>query len=229
MLIENIFEFKPLIGNNILLSNPYGSVYKIHGCISQPENIIISENDYREFEKKYELIRAQLLSLFIHNSIIFLGYNVGDDNIRNLLKTIFTYVKPNSILAEKIKNNFLLIEYDEGSNNKDVHDHDIVLESNTTIRVNKIKTDDYIAIYEALASIQLPVSTMDIRKVQSIVKEIYEGGSIQVNIIDDIESLKNSEKVIAIGNVNRISYDYQRQCEIMSNYFKIIDEDNSQL
>src|SRR5690625_3071573 len=28
--IEDIFEFNPLIGNEILLSNTYGSVYKIH-------------------------------------------------------------------------------------------------------------------------------------------------------------------------------------------------------
>ena len=66
-MIEEIFSFNPLIGNNILLSNPYGSVYKIHGCVSQPDKIIISEKDYQEFEKKYELIRAQLLSLSLHS------------------------------------------------------------------------------------------------------------------------------------------------------------------
>ncbi len=39
--IESCFGFNPLIGNDILLSNPYGSVYKVHGCITQPEKIII--------------------------------------------------------------------------------------------------------------------------------------------------------------------------------------------
>lgn len=48
-LVENIFEFNPLIGNNILLSNPYGSVYKIHGCVSDPNNIIITGEDYANF------------------------------------------------------------------------------------------------------------------------------------------------------------------------------------
>lgn len=34
-MLEDIFDFKPLIGNDILLSNPYGSLYKIHGmCFS---------------------------------------------------------------------------------------------------------------------------------------------------------------------------------------------------
>ena len=81
-LIEHIFEFNKLIGNNILLSNPYGSIYKIHGCSTEPEKIIITEKDYQQFDLKYELIRAQLLSLFIHHPIIFIGYSVGDNNIK---------------------------------------------------------------------------------------------------------------------------------------------------
>jgi len=52
--IEEIFNFNPLIGNDILLSNPYGSVYKIHGCISEQNQIIFTENDYKLFLEKYE-------------------------------------------------------------------------------------------------------------------------------------------------------------------------------
>ena len=80
--IETTFDFNPLMGNDILLSNPYGSVYKIHGCVSDAAKIIITVDDYGKFNDRYELIRAQLLSLFIHNPIIFLGYNIGDENIK---------------------------------------------------------------------------------------------------------------------------------------------------
>ena len=83
-LIENLFEFNPLIGNQILLSNPYGSIYKIHGCISQPDKIVLTSEDYNKFNTSYELIRAQLLSLFIHNPIIFLGYSINDETIRDI-------------------------------------------------------------------------------------------------------------------------------------------------
>lgn len=184
--IETLFEFRPLIGNDILLSNPYGSVYKIHGCISDPSKILITNEDYINFESKYELIRAQLLSLFIHNPIIFLGYSIGDDNIKYLLKTIFTYVEPNSIEAEKIRENFLLVEYDAGSTNLETTEHDIDLEGFSTIRINKIKTDAFATIYKALANLILPISAMDIRKVQNIVREIYAGGEIQVTITEDL-------------------------------------------
>ena len=120
--VEETFEFQPLIGNDILLSNPYGSVYKIHGCVTDPLKIIITEDDYEKFDSKYELIRAQLLSIFIHNPIVFIGYGIGDENIKNLLKTIFTYVEPNSDDASRIRDNFLLVEYEEGSSSHDIYE-----------------------------------------------------------------------------------------------------------
>jgi hypothetical protein len=227
--IEDIFDFKPLIGNEILLSNPYGSVYKIHGCVKDPSKIIITEDDYKVFDERYELIRAQLLSLFIHNPIIFLGYNIGDNNIKGILKTIFTYVNPNTSQAEKIRKNFLLVEHDEGSQNTEVTDHDIDMSGFSTIRINKIKTDNYLEIYKNLANLNLPVSAMDIRKVQNVVKEIYAGGNIEVSITEDVDALDNGQKVLAIGSLKTIKYDFQTTSELMENYFKIIDESNHQL
>lgn len=228
-LVEDIFEFNPLIGNDILLSNPYGSVYKIHGCVSKTQDIIITQDDYIRFEQKHELIRAQLLSLFTHNPIIFIGYSVSDVNIRKLLKTIFTYVEPNTELASKIKSNFLLIEYEQGSTNTTINDYDVLLDNDVTIRINKLKTDNYLSVYKELSNLRLAVSAMDIRKVQSIVNEIYSGGEINVKIVDDIETLRNEDKVLAIGSKQRIRYEYQRPHEMIQNYFKIIEEDNSQL
>lgn len=193
--LEQYFEFSPLIGNDILLSNPYGSVYKIHGCVDHPTKIIISESDYEAFFARYELIRAQLLSLFIHNPIVFIGYSVSDENIKALLRTIFTYVKPNSDHAKKIRENFLLIEYEAGSDSTDIAEHDIDLEGfSSTIRINKIKTDNFAAVYEAISGLTLPVTAMDVRKVQNIVKEIFAGGEIKVTITEDLDTLKTAIK-----------------------------------
>lgn len=228
-LIEHLFEFDKLIGNDILLSNPYGSVYKIHGCISNPDKIIITDNDYKYFDEKYDLIRAQLLSLFVHNPIIFLGYGVGDENIKKILKTLFTYVEPNSELAIKIRNNFLLVEYQKGLDNDIITEHDIDIDGFSTIRINKIKTDNFTNIYKSLSSIHLPISAMDVRKVQSVVKEIYSGGEIKVTITEDLDTLKNGAKILAIGSSKTISYQYQSKSELMTNYFKIIDESNTQI
>lgn len=213
--IEDIFEFNSLIGNEILLSNPYGSVYKIHGCVKYPDKIIITHDDYEKFEKRYELIRAQLLSLFIHNPIIFLGYSVSDDNIKKLLKTIFSYVNPTTDEAEKIRNNFLLVEHAKGSQNIRITDHDIDIEGFPTIRINKLKTDNFLALYQELSDLILPISAMDIRKVQSIVGDIYKGNTgIQVNITENIDDLSNDEKVLVVGSDKTVNYIFHTTSEI---------------
>lgn len=228
--IEDIFEFNSLIGNEILLSNPYGSVYKIHGCVKWPDKIIITHDDYENFEERYELIRAQLLSLFIHNPIIFLGYSVSDDNIKKLLKTIFSYVDASTDEAEKIRDNFLLVEHDEGSQNTTITDHDIDIEGFSTIRINKLKTDNFLALYKELSDLILPISAMDIRKVQSIVGDIYKGNTgIRVNITENIDDLSNDEKVLVVGSDKTVNYTFHTTSEIMEKYFKIIDEANYQL
>ncbi|WP_419803548.1 SIR2 family protein [Mucilaginibacter sp.] len=228
-LIEETFEFNKLIGNDILLSNPYGSVYKIHGCTTDAGKMIITADDYIRFSEKYELIRAQLLSLFIHNPIIFIGYRIGDENIKSILKTIFTYIEPNSDQAKKIRENFLLVEYEADSNSEEITEHDIDMEGFSTIRINKIKTDNFTAIYQALSNLHLSISALDIRKVQTIVKEIYSGGNIAVKITEDLDSIKNSERILAIGTDKTIQYQYLTSSETISNYFKIIDESNSQV
>lgn len=228
-MIEEMFSFNPLIGNDILLSNPYGSVYKIHGCVTVPNKIIITENDYKNFEERYELIRAQLLSLFIHNPIIFIGYNIGDKNIKDILKTIFSYVDYSSEKSKRIRDNFLLVEYEKDSTNTEVVEHDIDIEGYPTIRINKLKTDDFTTLYRSLANLSLPVSAMDIRKVQNVVRDIYAGGEIKVSITEDLDTLKNSDKVLVVGSKNTIKYEFQTISEMMVNYFQIIDESNSQL
>ncbi|OLR59425.1 hypothetical protein BHF70_07200 [Anaerostipes sp. 494a] len=90
----------------------------------------------------------------------------------------------------------MLVEYEENSDNLEVTDHDIDVEGFSTIRINKIKTDNYAEIYSSIAKLQLPVSAMDIRKIQTAVKEIYFGGCIKVSITNDLDELENVDKVM---------------------------------
>lgn len=228
-LIEAMFDFNPLVGNDILLSNPYGSVYKIHGCASKVASLIITENDYTNFNERYELIRAQLLSLFIHNPIIFLGYSVSDENIKSILRTIFSYVEPNTEQASKIRDNFLLVEYQSGSQSTEVIEHDIDIEGQATIRINKIKTDNFSELYRNIGDLRLQASAMDIRKVQSVFMNIVAGGEIKVKITEDLDSLENSEKILAIGSEKSINYSYHNAPSILADYFEIIEESNFQV
>lgn len=224
--VEDNLGFSPLVGNNIILSNPYGSVYKIHGSIVSPESLVITKEDYENFNIGNELIKAQLISLFIHNPIIFLGYGMNDDDIKAILETIFKYVSPNSKEAKLIQQNFLLVEYEKGLKNVQVEDYSITLQQNNSIRINKLVTDDFSSIYISIANLKLPITVMDIRKVETVIRKILVAESddaIQVRITDDIDSLENKDTILAIGSEKTIKYEYLSTNEMSKQYFDIID------
>lgn len=219
--IEENLGFTPIIGNNVILKNPYGSVYKIHGTIKSPESIIITEEDYEKFEIQYDLIKSVLIYSFIHNPIIFLGYSIQDRNIQNLLQTIFQYIKYDSDIGKKIRNNFLIVEYnnEEDKDNLTVLPYDLKFDS-TTISINKIKTNRFKDIYDAISNLQLPISAMDVKKVKNVLYNLETGGTMKVHIEDNIEELDPKDKIIAIGSANSIQYSYKPINDIIKNYLK---------
>ena len=57
----------------------------------------------------------------------------------------------------------------------EILDHDIDIHG-YPLRINKLRTDNYIELYRALESLSLPVSTYEIRRVLDNVKDITSGG-----------------------------------------------------
>ena len=181
--VEDHLGFTPLLGNDILLSNPYQSVYKIHGSVTDPSNMVLTREDYDLFNHRYELIQAQLISLFIHNPIVFLGYSINDANIQKLLSVIFSYVDRNSDLGRKVAENFLCVQYERDSENINIQEetfHMRLGEREADIPINVLKTDKFIALYDALSNLQLPVEAIHLKRVEHAFHRIKLGGEIAV-------------------------------------------------
>lgn len=63
-------------------------IYKIHGSITRPGNIVLTSADYDEFAQKRKYLSAKLLTLFVEYPVLFLGYSIQDQNIRSILGDI---------------------------------------------------------------------------------------------------------------------------------------------
>lgn len=228
--VEDHLGFTPLLGNDILLSNPYQSVYKIHGSVTDPSNMVLTREDYDLFNHRYELIQAQLISLFIHNPIVFLGYSINDANIQKLLSVIFSYVDRNSNLGRKVAENFLCVQYERDSENIDIQEetfHMRLGEREADIPINVLKTDKFIALYDALSNLQLPVEAIHLKRVEHAFHRIKLGGEIAVKLVGDLENVDNRELVLAIGPRDRIDVSLDkiyRGKEAIQSYFEITEE-----
>ena len=60
------------------------SVVKIHGCVTDVDNIVIAEQDYYRWLTSDSEMKNHVRQWFIRNPIIFIGFSLSDPNLRQL-------------------------------------------------------------------------------------------------------------------------------------------------
>lgn len=73
------------------------TIFKIHGDFTDPDSVIITSNDYEQFFEKP--VNSELWDLtkteFLTKHILFIGYNLYDDNVIDIIKHISDAVGKN--------------------------------------------------------------------------------------------------------------------------------------
>jgi hypothetical protein len=226
LLIENLFSLpkESIFIGQPQLFNPrsveVNELYKIHGCITDPNNIVITRKDYNTFKETAKLFSAKLLTLISENPVIFIGYSINDPNIQQTLSDLVRCLSKEQI--EDLKNHFYLIEYNDGEQNLIEKQYLFHAKSytgeETVFPITVISTDNYLEIYNQLSLLTPAMNLNTVRQVKRILKDIVvqsvesnpESDEVITIFMDDISKLKqNHEKfAIAIGNIKDINSAY---------------------
>lgn len=199
-------EYKVFIGQNELLFSQLqgiAEIYKIHGSVSDPQTIIINENDYKEFKEQKEYLAAKLLTIFMEYPIIFIGYSISDSNIRDILSSIVKCMTNEKI--DDLKNKFIFVDYKVGYEGYTIGESTFSFENGKMMSMIKITLSDYSLLYTAISKkkMKLPV-----RLLRMLKDELYEytltnkpSKNIKVASLDD-ERVSNDELVLSIGTMD---------------------------
>lgn len=200
-LLETLFHtYSIIIGQQVIRKKEatnIGHILKIHGCMTNPEEIIISDEDYKVFNDKKKYLTAKLLTYFMEHPIVFLGYSLSDSNIKAILAEIAEIVSGE---GDEVVNNIWFVEWkkDEiASEYKPASDKTIDLGNGKSIRVNYILVNNYERIFESLY--QPSRTPMDaLREFQNNVYNIIKSKTITDLEVDmvNIQNLKD-ESVLA--------------------------------
>lgn len=207
--LENNFKgYKTFVGQEeLLFSELYGTaeIYKIHGCVTNPESIIINVNDYKEFNRKNAYLIAKLITIFLEYPMVFIGYSLKDPNIQNILKSIVDCLGEKDIC--KLQNRLIMVEYCE-------HENDIVVESmikdfdGKNIQITKIKTGNYEKLYEEIGKRK---NKLPVKLLRQFREELYEftlsnkpNGLLRIAELDS-ERIGDEELVLAIAKPTQIA------------------------
>lgn len=206
--LEEIFsDFDVNVGqDNMLLANINSAfeIYKVHGCVTVPNSLVFTKEDYDYFSDKLKYLSAKLLTIFVEHPIIFIGYGMGDPNIQNLFKEISECLTQEDL--KKAKNNFIFISpVFEGENEIRIREFDY---STKRILMTELRLNDYSCFYEKLESIvsSMPVKLM--RKMQDMVTQYIYSTEITNNIMfGSINSpdIDDNKAALYIGTVDTIA------------------------
>jgi len=224
-MLEEIFSYSDdstFVGQPELFSpksSGLSEVYKLHGCISKPEKIIISYEDYNRFEQTAKLFTAKLMTLMSENPVIFIGYSINDPNVHNVLKDLVSCLDRSQV--DELNKHFYVVEYAEGQ--------DEVLEKTHTFNatsydghsvafpVTVLSTDNYGLIYEELYKLKPTLNLKLVRQIKRLINEIVldtvESDHVNQNktpqiavMLDDLDKIDSPDGIaVMLGPAHQIS------------------------
>lgn len=179
-------------------------IYKIHGSVKKPKSIVITEEDYDYFNEKAAYLSAKLLTIFMENPIIFIGYSLNDINIRNILQSIAKCCSSASLI--KLAEKFILVEHNKNDEPAEIISNQISI-GDEVIPMTGIKLHNYIELYDALKNRK---STLPVKVLRMFRNEFYQysltntpSKKIYVAGIDD-PRVRDEDLVLAIATPGEI-------------------------
>lgn len=204
LFLEELFpDYKVFIGQEeLLFSNPQSvaEIYKIHGCASLPNSLVLTQNDYDDFNSKNAYLAAKLITIFIEHPVIFIGYSLADRNIQTIISSIV-----NCLAQEKLdqfgKNLIFLQRQKVGEQASFLPSMMSIGETNLNITV--IRTNDFSEVYSAIDATKRKIPARILRyckeQMYDLVKSSDPSAKLAVVDIDQIEGKEDVEFVVGVG------------------------------
>jgi SIR2-like domain len=169
-------DLTPIVGQSILHGTQvlFGGIFKIHGCISDPNSLVFTKRDYDEFARKKQYLSAKLLTYFSEHPLLFIGYSATDPNIRTILSDINECL-PASSFTDGVISNIYVLEWrpDMGEGYIPAREKLIAIEGGRSVRVRAIETDDFPWVFAAFGA-NPPLNNVNPKLLRALLSRSYE-------------------------------------------------------
>jgi len=204
LFLEQLFpDYKKYIGQNeLLFSNPQeiGEIYKIHGCASKPESLVLTSDDYAAFQERNPYLAAKLITVFVEHPVIFIGYSISDPNISTLLRAISLCIGPDQI--EQLRKNLIFVQRLKGGESEGLSDTFLMIDG-VQIPLVLVRTNNFSKVYRALSATKRKIPARVLRyckeQLYELVRSLEPEKKLCVVDIDAIEQKEDVEFLVGVG------------------------------
>lgn len=209
-LLEILFPgFTVYVGQDQLIFNQIhgvAEIYKIHGSIADPNSIVLTQKDYDVFEDRSKYLAAKLLTMMVEHPVIFLGYSMGDPNVKQIMRAIAACLTKDHV--ERLRDRLIFVEWEPGRHLPEITNSSILIEDHF-IPIKLIRADKFDEIFGAIGAVKRKFSAKILRMLKEHVYELVLSndakGSLFVQDIDKADSEKPVDVVFGVGVVAGMS------------------------
>ena len=210
-LTEELFPtFTTFIGQEELIFSELftvGEIYKVHGSITNPSSLVLTAEDYENFEERNTYLAAKLLTLFIEHPIIFIGYSLDDKNIHNILKSIVKCLTKDNV--KKLQDRLIFCQWISEDVSSSITDSTMLI-SGTVLPIKLISVHTFLDLYTVLANNKKKLPTKVLRQMKGMIYDFVKSNNSKQKIfvtdnLDDIENIHKAEFVYGVGIKDKLS------------------------
>ncbi|AAV47120.1 unknown [Haloarcula marismortui ATCC 43049] len=143
-------DYERVIGQR-LIEEPFaniGEIFKIHGCVTRPSEIVLTESDFTDFDETKNYLSAKLLTFFTEHPVLIVGYRPNDPNVKKILSDVKSAIET----SDRQPNIFLVDwESDIPESGNFNQERLIDLGDGDQMTVNYIIADDFDWVFDAFS------------------------------------------------------------------------------
>ncbi|TPQ27734.1 SIR2 family protein [Cupriavidus pinatubonensis] len=208
-LLEALFpDYAVYVGQEALLFaqiHGIGEIYKIHGSFTDPNSLVLTSSDYGEFHRKNPYLASKLLTFFVENPIVFLGYSLTDKNILDIIHSVLNCLSAENV--EKLADRLVFVQWDPEVK-EDRFERTILTNDGRVLPVFQATTASISSVLEALTRVQRKIPAKILRMLKKQVFDLVHtttpSDRVYVKDIDDTTDLSKIEFAIGVGIQERL-------------------------
>jgi hypothetical protein len=139
------------------------TIYKMHGCMSQPQDAVITKDDYERYDQKRGLFADSLRGDFVEKTFLFIGFSFTDPNIERILAKVRAQTSDQPRLHYWIAKRPLpaptvATDDEKARAEYDIRKAELISRDLLRYGITTVWVDDYLEIPELLTSLEAYVS-----------------------------------------------------------------------
>lgn len=128
--------------------------------MTNPDSLILTQEDYDNFNERNPYLAAKLITIFIEHPVVFLGYSINDDNIQKILMSIVRGLDSEGIA--KLQSNLIFVEWTSHDIDLRFENVDFIMPDGARLPIIKVIAHDFSELYACMSSYErkLPANVL---------------------------------------------------------------------